>query len=88
MRVTVPISFDDEIDRELLRRLRAEPRRTRSAVVRQALAEHYRMTVTLADIYRKIEAIAERGAAAIRKPEMEASDEPEDLATALDSLGT
>jgi hypothetical protein len=50
MKVVVPVSLDDERDRDILRRLRAEPRNTRSAVVRRALEEHYGRVATLDDL--------------------------------------
>jgi hypothetical protein len=91
MKVIVPISFDDERDLELLRRLRAEPRSTRSAVVRRALTEHYRLVHTLDDVYRQLQALrdlADRGALQQPAPGPADEPEPEDLADALDKLGT
>lgn len=93
MKVTVSVTFNDENerDRELLRRLRAEPKSRRSATVRQALEEHYLLTATLRDLIRRLEKLLEmtgRRQAAAQRPAGPAADEPADLAAALDQLGT
>lgn len=92
MKVTMSVTFNDENerDRELLHRLRAEP--NRSAAVRVALSEHYGRKVTLDDVYRQLEALrdmADRGLLQLSHGQAAIDGEPEppDLADALDKLG-
>jgi len=88
MNVFITVVFDDERDREVLRRLRAEPKGERAEVIRQALREHYgRPGVTLDDVYRLLVELRKMGVQANATVEIEPG-EPEDLADALDTLGT
>jgi hypothetical protein len=92
MKITLSVTFDDWHDRDLLRRLAAEP--NRSAAIREALRNRY-AGVTLADVYRAIQELSRIYAGLKRTGLVEAAcfdevatDEPPDLADALDSLGT
>jgi hypothetical protein len=87
MKVTLSITFDSDRDREILRRLAAEP--NRSAAIRTALRQHYMPGFTLEDIQREIRELSRimRRVDLISAPPA-ATGEPPDLADALDSLGT
>lgn len=85
MKVTLSVTFDDQRDRDILRRLRSEM--NRSAVVRQALRDYYGGP-TLDDIYRAITDLGRAGA--VVTTNAVAADfgaEPPDVADALDNLG-
>jgi len=90
MKVSLSITFDSNRDREILRRLAAELAGQRSAAIRQALREHYGQVMTMADLYREIIVAIQRAGAGMvaRTDSAPATDEPPDLADALDNLGT
>ncbi|MFP4345630.1 MAG: hypothetical protein ACLFU8_13125 [Anaerolineales bacterium] len=74
-------TLDTERDAELLERLDGE--KNVSAVVRQALREHYGLEVSLGDVYRLLQEVA-AGRPVADTPRRE---EDPDLAAALDGLG-
>jgi hypothetical protein len=89
-KVTVSFTLDDEQDQDLMRWLDRMPSRGRSAAIRETLrAGLSQQTVTLDDVYRKLNDIEHKlktGIVAV--PESNAMDieEPPEITAALDAL--
>jgi hypothetical protein len=86
---TVTFVVDTERDRDILRWLGRQD--NKSAAIREAIREHLgRGDITLTDVYQAIQDL-KRGswkpAPHTRSDNVENSDEPPDVAAALDSLG-
>lgn len=83
----VTVSFDTNLDRDLLDWLNSLPKGVRSATIRQTLrAGLTGSDVTLSDVYRAVEALAHKfGNGVVAAPTV--PDEPPDVAANLDSLG-
>ena len=87
-KITVTISLDSEADRDLLAWLGRQE--NRSAAVRRALRAHLSGGVTLGDVYQAVKDLERKLRAGLT---VEAStvapetDEPPDVAAALDALG-
>ena len=89
-KMTVCFSLDSEIDRDLVRWLESLPKRGRSEAIRDALRTQLTHgEVTLGDIYAAIMDLKRSGLtlAASQDRAEGASDEPPDVAAALDNLG-
>jgi len=90
MKVTVSFSLDAEADRDILRWLNSQPKKERSKAIREALRAHIgRGGVTLGDVYEAIQDLRRYGlavAAQGRQADVH-TDEPPDVAAALDRLG-
>jgi len=92
--VTVSFTLDEQVDHEIVRWLARLPKRQKSAAIREALRKHLQgQGVTLSDIYQAVREIDRKLASgAIVVGNRDASetidtDEPPDVAAALDSLG-
>lgn len=93
-KVTRSFTLDDQADRNILNWLDRVPSRKKSEAIRVALRDHlHGREVTLGDIYRAVQELDRRmasGAAlaeASETRELADTDEPTDVAAALDSLG-
>lgn len=91
-KVIITFVLDTEEDPDILRWLKEQDRRGRSAAIRKALRAYMRSEVTLGDIYqavRDLERKLKTGAVALQGTPAEANpdwEEPPDLAAALDAL--
>jgi hypothetical protein len=86
---TVTFVVDTERDRDILRWLGSQD--NKSAAIREAIREHLGQgVITLTDVYEAIQDL-KRGswipASHIQQDYVKDSDEPSDVAAALDSLG-
>ena len=86
-RLTITFVLDTVRDRDILHWL--EGQENKSAAIREAIRAHLgRSGITLADVYEAIQDLKRRGwAPEAQAPAAAASDEPPDVAAALDSLG-
>ena len=88
-RQTITFVLDTVRDRDILHWL--EGQENKSAAIRQAIRAHLGRTgITLAEVYEAIQDLKRGGwvrGAGAQTPTATASDEPPDVAAALDSLG-
>lgn len=88
-RQTITFVLDTVRDRDILRWL--EGQENKSAAIRQAIRAHLdRSEITLAEVYEAIQDLKRGGwvcGAGAQAPTAIASDEPPDVAAALDGLG-
>lgn len=92
--VTVSFTLDDRVDREIVQWLTCLPKRKKSAAIREALRGHLQgQGITLSDIYQAVQEISRKlatGTAVVGGSDAsDATDtnEPPDVAAALDNLG-
>ncbi len=92
--VTVSFTLDDQADREVVQWLARLPKRRKSAAIREALREYLQgQGVTLSDIYQVVREIDHKlttGAVVVGGNDPSDAidtDEPPDMAAALDNLG-
>lgn len=88
--VTISFSLDTETDQDILRWIDDLPKRKRSEAIREALRSHLAHDVSLGDVYQAVRDLERKiGQAPILSSgnHKEASEEPEDIANALDNLG-
>jgi hypothetical protein len=86
-RQTITFVLDTVRDRDILHWL--EGQENKSAAIREAIRAHLgRSGITLADVYVAIQELKRGGWVPVpQAPATAASDEPPDVAAALDSLG-
>jgi hypothetical protein len=86
-RQTITFVLDTVRDRDILHWL--EGQENKSAAIREAIRAHLgRSGITLADVYEAIQDLKRGGwVPGAQAPAAAASDEPPDVAAALDSLG-
>jgi len=83
-------TFDDEEYPALARWLDNLPKRGKSKAIREALSGYLAHDVSLSDVYQAVRDLERRigsGTILSNGNHREASDEPEDIASALDNLG-
>ena len=91
--VTIPFTLDDQADRDIIAWLDRQPKRQRSAAIRDALHAYVSDRVTLADVYQAVQELDRKlssgaifvGGGGASDPED--AEEPPDVAAALDNLG-
>jgi hypothetical protein len=93
-KVTSSFTLDDQSDRDILTWLDRLPKRKKSEAIREVLRAHLRgRGVTLSDIYQAVREIDRKlasGAVIVGTGEVDDAmdtNEPPDVAAALDSLG-
>ena len=88
---TIAFTFDDTEYPGLARWLDNLPHRGKSKAIREALSSYLAHNITLGDVYQAVKEldrkIAQGGAILSNGNHREASEEPEDIANALDNLG-
>lgn len=88
---TISFTLDSDADRDILAWLRAQPGRSRSEAIRQALRAHLADGggITLDEVHRAILRLERRlqNGVLISQPAGAAPAEPPDLAATLDGLG-
>ena len=88
--VTVSFSLDTEADQNILCWIDSLPKRKRSEAIREALRGHLEHGVSLGDVYQAVLALERKigqGVILSSGNHKEVSEEPEDIAAALDNLG-
>lgn len=87
---TETFTFDDTEYPALARWLDNLPKRGKSKAVREALSSYLAHDVSLGDVYQAVKELERKvgqGVILSNGNHKEASDEPEDVAAALDNLG-
>jgi hypothetical protein len=93
-KLTISFSLDSEVDKDILRWLKALPKRQRSARIRDAIRDHLgRGGVTLGDVYqavkdleRNLRKLHSGTAATPHATDGDDWDEPPEASAALDAL--